>query len=132
MTMDTNLFSRVVHELVVCTTKHFPVTGEGRMWDEEVSHRVAISIPYFGVGNRDTVCWGGLGIRTSAIYPKTTTQRSVKQHRTSTTTSYVPCPSGMKCVLIDGLSLNHSHSLLISFGKVSMILPTSVLDIGPG
>ena len=70
--MNTDLLSRVVHELVVCTTKYFPVTGEGRMRDEEVARRVSISIPYFSVVDADTTSRGGLGVHMSAIHPKIT------------------------------------------------------------
>jgi len=53
--MDSNLLSRAVHELIVCTTEHLPVTREGGMGDEEVVGRVAISIPYFRVVDTDPV-----------------------------------------------------------------------------
>lgn len=47
--MDTNLLSCIVGELVVCTAKYLPVTGEGRVRSDEVACRVAISISYFSV-----------------------------------------------------------------------------------
>jgi len=62
VTMDTNLFSRVVHELVVRTTKYFPVAWEGGMRYDEVTRRVAISVSYFGIVDADPVCRRGLGV----------------------------------------------------------------------
>jgi len=70
--MNTDLLSHIVHELVVCTTKYFPVTGEGRMRDEEVARRVSISIPHFSVVDADTMSWGGLGAHIPATHTKIT------------------------------------------------------------
>ena len=36
--MDTNLLSRVVHELVIYTTEYLPVARESGMRDDEVTH----------------------------------------------------------------------------------------------
>ena len=57
-----NLFSCIVHELVVCATEYFPVAREGGMRDDEVTRRVAIGISYFGVVDADPVSRRGLGV----------------------------------------------------------------------
>ena len=44
-----NLFSRVVHELIICTSVHFPVTRKSGVRDDKVTRRVAISVSDFGV-----------------------------------------------------------------------------------
>lgn len=127
--MDMDLFSGVVHELVVCTTEYFPVTREGGMWDDEVACRITIGVSYFGVMDTDAIGRGGLGINWSTIYQR----RGMRDNFvTSTTSSYAPCPSGMKWGLINELNLNHSHSLFVSFGKVSVTVPISVLHTSPG
>ena len=59
--MNANLFSGVVHELVVCTTEYFPVTRKRGMRDDEIACRITISTSYFGVMNTDAVSRGGLG-----------------------------------------------------------------------
>ena len=63
--MGPNLLSRVVHELVVCAAKYFPVTRECRMWDDKVTRRVTIGISYFGVVDADLVSGRGLGVHVS-------------------------------------------------------------------
>ena len=93
VTMDTNLLSRVVHELVVCTTEYFPVAREGGMRCDEVARRVAISTSYFGIVDADPVSRCGLGVYVSTTHPKMTVWRCVEYHHTSTTNSYAPCPS---------------------------------------
>ena len=65
--MNTDLLPRAVHDLVVCTTEYSPVTGEGRMRDDEVTRQVAVGIPYFYVVDAGTVSWRGLFARTSTI-----------------------------------------------------------------
>ena len=85
--MNANLLSRIVHELVVCTTEYSPEARKGRMWDDEVTCRVTISVSYLGVVDADPVSRRGLDVRMSAIHPKTTTWRCIEQHRTSTTNS---------------------------------------------
>ena len=85
--MDTNLLSRVMYELVVCTTKYLPVTGEGRVWDDEVACRVTISIPYFCVVNADPIGRCGLDVYTSTTHPGMAVQQRVEQHHTSITSS---------------------------------------------
>lgn len=55
--MDTNLLSRVMHELVVRTAENSPVTGECWMGDDEVARRVGIGVSYFRVMNADSVRW---------------------------------------------------------------------------
>ena len=62
MKTDMNLFSCIVHELVVCATEYFPVAREGGMRDDEVTRRVAIGISYFGVVDADPVSRRGLGV----------------------------------------------------------------------
>ena len=63
--MDANLFSGVVHQLVVCTAEYFPVTGEGGMRDDEVTRRITISISNFGVMDTGAISRGGLGVNRS-------------------------------------------------------------------
>ena len=85
--MDTNLLSSVMDELVICTAKYFPVTGEGRVWDDEVACRVAISISYFCVVDADPISRRRLDVCTSTTHPQMTTQQRVEQHCTSITNS---------------------------------------------
>ena len=58
--MDMNLFSGVVHELIVCTTEYFPVTRKGRVRDDEVTGGVTIGISNFGVMDTGAISRGGL------------------------------------------------------------------------
>jgi hypothetical protein len=60
--MGMNLFSRVMHQLIVCAAKYFPVPGEGRVRDDEVARRIAISTSYFCVVDADSISRRGLGI----------------------------------------------------------------------
>ena len=66
----TNLFPRVVHELVICASEYLPVTREGWMRDDEVTRRVAVCISYFGVVDTDPVSRRGLGTHKSTIDPR--------------------------------------------------------------
>lgn len=50
-----NLFSGIMHELVVCTAKYFPISREGGMRDDKITRRITISISYFGVMNTDAI-----------------------------------------------------------------------------
>jgi len=93
--MDTNFLSRVVGELVVCTTKYLPVTGEGRVRGDEIACRVTISISYFSVVDGGPISRRRLNAHRSTVHPGMIAQQCV-EHRTSTTNSYAPCPSGMK------------------------------------
>ena len=61
MKTDMNLFSRIMHELVVCATEYFPVTREGGMRNDEVARRAAIIISYFSVVGADPVSRRGTG-----------------------------------------------------------------------
>jgi len=72
VTVDTNLLSCIVHELVVRATEYFPVSWEGGMWNEEVARRVTISISYFYVVDAHPVSRRGLDLFTSAIYVEMT------------------------------------------------------------
>lgn len=65
-----NLFSCIVHELVVRTTEYFPVTREGGVWDDEVTCRVAIGVSYLSVVDADPVSLRGLGVQKSKPFPK--------------------------------------------------------------
>ena len=85
--MDTNILSRVVYDLVVCTTEDLPVTREGGVRDKEVTSGIAISISYFGVGNAGPVSGRELGVCVSIIHPKLGAWKSVETHRTSITNS---------------------------------------------
>ena len=97
------------------------------MRDDKVTRRVTINVSYFGIGNAHSISRRGLGLQMSAIHLEVAGQHSVEHRDTSITNSYAPYPSGTKCGLIDELNLNHSHSLFVSFGKVSVTVPTSVL-----
>lgn len=59
--VDTNIFPRVMYELIVRTASDFPVTGKSGMRDNEVSRSVAISISYFGVVDAGPMTWRRLG-----------------------------------------------------------------------
>jgi len=67
--MDTNLLSRVVDDLVVCTAEHLPVTGEGRMRGDEIACRVAISISYFSVVDGGPISRRRLNAHRSTAHP---------------------------------------------------------------
>jgi hypothetical protein len=85
--MDTNILSRVVYKLVVCTTEYLPVTREGGVRDKEVTSGIAISVSYFGVGNAGPVSGRELGVYMSIIHPKLAAWKSMKTHHTSITNS---------------------------------------------
>jgi len=85
--MDTNLLSRVVDELVVCTAKYLPVTGESRVRGDKVACRVTISISYFSVVDGGPISWGRLNAHRSIAHPGMAAQQCMEQHRTSTTNS---------------------------------------------
>lgn len=61
--VGTNIFTRVVYELVIRTTSYFPVTGKSGMWDNEVTRSVAINISYFVVVEAGPMTRRRLGIR---------------------------------------------------------------------
>lgn len=84
--VNTDPLSGIVHKLVVCTTKYFPVTRESGMRDDEVARRVAISTSYFGVMNARPVSRRGLGINVSKIHLMMTGHHNTERH-TSTTNS---------------------------------------------
>ena len=68
MKTDINLFSRIMHELVVCATEYFPVTRKDGMRNDEVARRAAIIISYFSVVGADPVSRRGLGVQKSKIF----------------------------------------------------------------
>ena len=84
--VDTNPLSGIMHKLIVCTAKYFPVTRESGMRDDEVARRVTISTSYFGVMNARPVSRRGLGINVSKIHLKMTGHCNAECH-TSTTNS---------------------------------------------
>ena len=87
MTIDANLLSSVVHELVVCTAEYFPIARKGGMWDDKVIRRVAISISYLGIVDTDSVSRRGLGGRMSTTHPRVTTWLCMERYHTSITNS---------------------------------------------
>ena len=85
--MDTNLLSSVVHELVICATKYFPVTGEGGMWDDEVARRVAIGVSYFSVVDAHWVSRRGLSLYVLKIHLEMAGHYNMGRSHTSITNS---------------------------------------------
>lgn len=69
--VNTNLFSCIVHELVVCTAEYLPITRKGWVRDDEVVRRIAISISYLCVMDADPVSGRRLNVCVLPIHPKT-------------------------------------------------------------